>query len=241
MDVKDYIPHLKELKNRLIVIGIFFALVFIGCYFYSNEILQFILKKGMDAGYDFVYLEPQEVLVQQLKLDALASLIISLPVIIAEIGLFVAPALDSKAGIVISVIFGTIMFLCGVAFSYYILIPFVFYTLYELGINTGITAQVSISSYISLYLTLLFAIGIIFELPLVSLGFTKAGILTGDKMKKGRKIAIIIALIIAALITPPDVLSQLIVALPIILLYELSIRLCCVAQRGMKKDEARIS
>ena len=195
----------------------------------------------MDAGYDFVYLEPQEVLVQQLKLDALASLIISLPVIIAEIGLFVAPALDSKAGIVISVIFGTIMFLCGVAFSYYILIPFVFYTLYELGINTGITAQVSISSYISLYLTLLFAIGIIFELPLVSLGFTKAGILTGDKMKKGRKIAIIIALIIAALITPPDVLSQLIVALPIILLYELSIRLCCVAQRGMKKDEARIS
>ena len=234
MEFNDYIPHLKELRNRLIIIAIFFVISFFFCYYFSNDILTFVLKKGTDAGYNFVYLEPQEILVQQLKLDAMVALIISLPIIISEVALFVAPAVNSIWQIILPIFFGTIMFIVGAAFAYYVLLPFVFYTLYDLGITSGITAQVSVSSYVSLYLTLLISIGIIFELPLVSLGFTKANILNSNRMKKGRKVAIVIALTVAALITPPDVFSQLIVAAPIIILYEFSIRLCKLAERGTK-------
>ena len=227
----------KELKRRVIVIALFFIVAFVFFYYYSPTVMDFITLKGQEAGYNFVYINPAEVLVQQLKIACIGSLIVITPLVIIEAALFIGPGIDTGViGVLIPAIFACIMFCIGIAFSYFVLVPFVFGTLYDLGVNSNITAQVTIENYISLYLTLLVSLGVVFELPLVSLGLTKFGILDATKMKKGRRVAIVIALFVAALITPPDIFSQVVVALPIMVLYEFSILLCKLVDK--RKEDA---
>lgn len=235
----DVSEHLKELKKRILLIMVCFVSAFIFFYCNSNKVIDFIVQSGNDAGFQFVYITPAEILTQQLKLAAIASIVICIPIIIIEISAFVAPALENGyIGAFIPMVFAVIMFCIGVAFSYFILIPFVFNSLYNLGVNVGIEGRVSIESYISLYMTLLLSLGLTFELPLISLGLSRLHVVDCIKMKKGRKVAVIISLFIAAIITPPDVFSQIVVAVPIMLLYEFSIWLCRV---GEKKHVVTVS
>ncbi len=232
---------LKELKNRILLILAAFAIAFILFYTYSPQVMDFIVTKGNEAGYQFVYINPAEVLVQQIKIASIASIIVIIPLIIIEASLFIGPGIDSGFwGVMLPSIFACVMFILGALFSYLVLVPFIFNSLYDVGINAKITAQVSIENYISLYLVLIVALGIIFELPLVTLGLTKFGIIDSNKMKTGRKIAIVIAFIIAALITPPDVFSQAVVAVPIIILYQFSIVLCKLVERKQKKCDLEL-
>lgn len=233
----QYESDLRELRNRILFLIISFIAAFICFYYFSPKLMDLIVKKGTDAGWEFVYINPAEVLVQQLKIAAIASLIVLIPLIIIESALFIGPGIDAGIiGVVIPAIFACVMFLAGVAFSYFVLVPFVFNTLYDLGAASNIKAQVTIENYISLYLTLLISLGLVFELPLVSLGLTRLKLLNSKRMKKGRKIATIIALLLAALITPPDAFSQIVVAIPMMLLYEFSILLCKLVER--KGDDA---
>lgn len=233
----SYESDLKELKRRVITVAVFFVIAFVFFYYYSPQMMDFITLRGQEAGYKFIYINPAEVLVQQLKIACVGSLIAITPILIIEAALFIGPGLDTGiAGIIIPSVFACIMFILGILFSYLVLVPFVFGTLYDLGVNSNIVAQVTIENYISLYLTLLVSLGVVFELPLVSLGLTKFGILSSDRMKNGRKVAIVISLLLAALITPPDIFSQLVVALPIMVLYEFSIVLCKLVES--RKEDA---
>ncbi len=231
-----YEADLRELQKRLLFIAICFIAAFVAFYVYSPKLMDFVVQKGVNAGYHFVYISPAEVLVQQLKIAAIASLVVIVPIAIIEAALFIGPGIESGFwGVVVPAVFACLMFVAGLCFSYFVLVPFVFSSLYNLGVNSKITAQISIESYISLYLTLLVSLGIVFELPLVSLGLGKFGILNSELMKKGRRVAIVLSLLAAAFITPPDVFSQIIVAIPMIALYEFSIILCRLVEK--KGDE----
>lgn len=223
------IGHTTELKKRIKNILIVFFLAFIFCCFFSDRIMDIVFEIGRDVGYKLVYLAPQELLIQQLRVAFICSFLISLPIILYEIIMFLSPAFEIKyikLYLILIELISLIMFSIGSYFAYRILFPFTCNYLYGIGINIGITAQISVEKYISLFLTLIVCIGCIFELPLICVIFSKLGIINHKIMKKTRKIVIIIIFIIAAIITPPDVISQMIVAIPMVVLYQISILLC---------------
>jgi len=183
---KEDIEHIREAKRRIVFTMVWFGLAFLVSYFYSNDLLEFITAKGKSAGYEFVYISPAEVLMAQLKITALAALVITFPIIIINVAAYIGPALEKGAiSIILPSIFAIFMFGLGITFSYLVLMPFVFNTLLDIGVTTDITAQVSVENYISLYLTLLVSLGIVFELPIISLILT----LTDRFLIKLQKIA----------------------------------------------------
>ena len=129
-----------------------------------------------------------------------------------------------------------LLFVMGVLFSYKVILPFVLSYLSGIGNGIGITGAVDIREYISFYITILFCMGFVFEIPLIVLSVNKLGILSLDKLKGLRRYIIVLSFLVAAIITPPDVVSQCMVALPMVLLYEISLILCKIT--GLKRRKA---
>ncbi len=224
--------HLKELKNRIMICVIFFIGVFIANYLYAEPILMGLVGKAEEIGYKLVYIAPQEILLLELKLSGILSLCITAPVILYHIIRFVLPAYKKPMRLAILAIAIILCFFVGTLFAYYALIPFVYTTLYNIGLSTGIAAQVTISNYTSLFLTFLLCMGVIFEMPLICSALSFFGILTSKAMKKAFKPMIVIIFIVSAFITPPDIFSQCIVAIPMIALYIVSMGLSKLFNRN---------
>jgi sec-independent protein translocase protein TatC len=221
--------HISELKHRIRTVLIVFIVVFIIAYINCTRILEVITELGKSIGYEFVYIQPQEVMIQQVRISGVAAFIVSLPFIVYEIAAFICPVFSSKKSIMRLFLYGIvtlILFVVGALFAYKILLPFIYKFLYDIGETNNITAQVSIKEYITLFLTLEICIGIVAEMPLICVGFTKVGILTPDRMKAIRNYIIVLIFITSAIITPPDIVSQVMVALPMIALYQISIFIC---------------
>lgn len=231
--------HMRELRGRLLCIFITFVLGFALCYYFANDILQFLLNLGNEAGFTFVYISPQEILIQQMRLAFTVSLVVSIPVILYEIIVFIAPIFsDYKGYRRVTLLLSTailLLFITGVIFAYKILLPFTYGFLSDLSSNVTVTAAVSVERYVSLFLTIILCIGVVFELPLICVLLTKLGIISADTLRKCSKLAWIVSLVLGAFITPPDVVSQLVVAVPMMLLYYLSIGLCTLVKRGGHK------
>lgn len=230
--------HARVLFRGIIfTILIFFATFFVS-YYFSKEILDFILKGGKEIGYEFIYLSPIEIIAQQIKLSAMVGFIIILPLIITEILLYIMPAIDSPMGIIVKAFFfAMILFLLGAAFSYFILLPFSFQMFFEIGIETKITAQISVQKYIDLYLGIVVGLGFVFEIPLLAGLLSKLGLINSKMLIKGWYVSLIVSNLIAIIITPTtDLITELIVVIPIIGLYTLSIGVCRVIEvRKMKQ------
>lgn len=162
--------------------------------------------------------------------------VIAFPYVFWETWRFIKPALYSKETKVArgSVFFASILFSFGVLFGYYLVTPLSINFLYSYSISSQISNTIGLSSFISTVITISFANGIIFELPILVYFLTKIGLLTPAFMKKYRRHAMVITLVLAAIITPPDVISQVLVALPILVLYEISIK---ISRRVLKKQE----
>lgn len=225
--------HLRELRNRLIVcIVCFVVFVLIGLYL-APRFVDILTSMGRELGYTFVYLSPQELMLQYFSASFVLGICCSLPVIFYEIWAFIRPGLRENENRIFlgAMIFGFLCFAIGVAFAYKIMLPFTLRFLVELSSGTDITASVSIGNYISFLLTVFLVFGIVFELPVVSVLLTNLGLLKTAWMKKGQRVMIVVIFFIAAVITPPDVVSQIMVAIPMTGLYELSIVLCGIAER----------
>ncbi|MCD4745886.1 MAG: twin-arginine translocase subunit TatC [Bacteroidales bacterium] len=156
-----------------------------------------------------------------------AGFIIAVPYIIWEIWRFITPALHSKerkhsSGAVLVCSF---LFLTGVLFSYFLIVPLTINFLGSYHVSDFVTNQISLNSYISTVVSVTFAVGVVFELPVLVYFLTRVGIITPSFMRKNRKITIVIILILSAIITPPDVFSQILVCIPLLGLYELSIHI----------------
>ncbi|MEA2101391.1 MAG: twin-arginine translocase subunit TatC [Thermodesulfobacteriota bacterium] len=234
--------HLEELRSRIIKCLIAVGAGFLGTYAFSEKIFSFLvapLVKVMPEGSNLIYTSLPEAFFTYLKVSFFAGLVLSLPVILYQLWKFVLPGLHRNESryVLPFVLMATIFFLVGAGFAFFIVFPLGFK--FFLGFSTdNISALPSLKEYLSLSLRLLLAFGITFELPVVMYFLAKMGIVNYQMLAQQRKYAIMIVVVVAAVLTPPDIISQVLLAIPLIGLYELSIWVTRFVNRGKDEDQA---
>jgi len=259
--VMTFWDHLEELRGHifrsLIAIVVLAIVAFINREFIFDQVILAPSKPGFltnialcwiaekislsalcidDLNLEIINIKMSGQFLTHMYISIVAGFIFSFPYILWEIWRFVRPAMYdkekkySKGGVFIS----TMLFLMGILFSYYLIVPLTLNFLGTYQVSETVSNQISLSSYISTVVSVTFAVGIVFELPILVYFLTKIGVLTPTFMKKNRKYMFVILLILSAIITPPDMFSQVLVVLPLIALYEFSIG---VSKRVYKRNQ----
>ncbi len=231
--------HLKELRNRIAVVVVLLLVAFTACLSFSPQFITFLTDMGKAYNYVFVYIAPQELLLVYLNTALVGALVVCFPVVAYEVYAFCSPGLTKRERtfFIASLLAGTVFFVIGVLFARFISLPFVLRFLIQFTGEVDVAASISIQQYIGFLLTIFVVFGLVFELPVVSVLLTGLGLIRAEWLRKGRKIMIVIIFVLAAIITPPDVVSQVMVALPMILLYELSIGLSSLVGKRRRSEE----
>mgnify|MGYP001489633970 CR=1 FL=1 len=230
----NYIEHLSELRNRLIVTAIFFIAFFVVGFIYIKDIYWFFVN---DIDMELTAISPTEIIWIYFSMAGLVGIVGTLPILTYQIWAFIKPALlphERKATIgYIPAIF--ILFICGLVFGYFVFVELIIPFL--LSLNDGMfNIMFTVDRYFKFLFHITIPIAVLFELPIVVMFLTSLGILTPDFMTKNRKYAYFVLVVIGVLLTPPDYILQLVVAVPLILLYEVSIQLAkIVYRRKLKK------
>jgi sec-independent protein translocase protein TatC len=225
--LEDFKPHLSELRKRLIYICITLIISFFVCFSIYEPILNWMMipvEAVLPKDSKMVAIEVQETFFTALKVAFFSGFLISLPMIFWQMWLFIAPGLyeNEKRFIFPFVFFATLMFLIGASFAYYIVVPFGFDFLVNFG-DAVVSVMPSIGKYVSFFTKLLFGFGLAFELPVITFFLAMIGLVDDKVLQDFFKYAIVFIFIISALLTPPDVLTQFLMAGPLILLYGVSI------------------
>lgn len=220
-------PHIVELRKRLTISFVSVIIAFIVCFAFWEPILAWMsepLKVALPKGSEIIFTQVQEVFFTAMKVAFFAGLIVALPIIFWQFWLFVAPGLydNEKKYVIPFVISATFMFLCGAGFCYYFVIPLGFEFLIAFG-GKLFTALPSIGEYVGFFTKLLVAFGLAFELPVITFFLAKIGLVDDEMLRKYFRHSIVLIFIFAAIVTPPDVISQLLMAFPLIGLYGISI------------------
>jgi|TARA_B100001971_G_C18067190_1_gene471098 sec-independent protein translocase protein TatC len=230
------ISHLVELRQRLINSFIFLFSFFIICYFFSEEIYSFLVQPYADAVKNdninrrLIFTALQETFLTYLKVSFFAALFVSSPLILIQIWKFIAPGLyeNEKKAILPYLLVTPILFLFGGMLVYYLIMPLAikFFLSFEAtSINSALPIQLEakVNEYLSLVMKLIFAFGLSFQLPVVLSLLARVGFVDSIFLKERRKYVIIIIFAVAAILTPPDPITQIGLAIPLLILYELSI------------------
>ena len=242
MQQSTFKEHLLELKSRVLKILICFLAAFFLCYYFSDQIYMVLLeplaKINDNKVRNIIYTGLAEAFFTYLKLAAYSAFVIISPIIATQIYLFIRPGLHSRERKIAAFILfmAPILFWLGSIFVFYYVMPKAWHFFLSFENNNTlmpIILQAKISEYLSLVMQLLIAFGVAFQLPIAILVLNLLKIVTIDSLKKQRRLAIVINFIIAGILTPPDVLSQFALAIPMVLLYELSIALCKFVNRGI--------
>ena len=245
MDTEDKLPfteHLEELRNRLIVCFIAVGAGFVLAYGFKERLFAILtrpLVEAMNPGDKLVFTGLPEAFFTYLKVAFLTGLILAAPVIIYEFWMFVAPGLYRRERRLMApiVIISSFFFIAGALFGYFVVFPYGFS--FFLGFaSESIQALPSMKEYLGFASKLLLAFGLAFELPIVITFLAKIGLVTVPFLKKNRKYALLLFFVFAAIITPPDVVTQIMMALPMMFLYEISIIGAKVFGRKPDEDEA---
>lgn len=229
--------HLKELRNRLLICLACLVVAFLACLSVASDIVKLLTDIGETYGYRYVFIAPQELLMQHFSVALIGSVCVTLPLLLYQLWAFIRPGLKRKENLffVLAALFGLAFFAVGVYFAYRIMLPFMLEFLIGVNEGTTIAATISVQNYISFLLTIFLIFGAVFELPVLSVLLTQLGLVKVAWMKKGRRVVIVVMFFLAAVITPPDVVSQIMVAIPMIGLYELSIMVCTVLMKLKKR------
>jgi len=219
---QSFLEHLEELRRRLINSLIAVGLCFIVCYIFSEEIFSFLtipLRKTLPPGATMIFTNLPEAFFTYLKLSFLSAIFLASPYILYQAWLFVAP----------------FFFIAGAAFGYFVVFPFGFK--FFLGFATDfIRPAPKIKEYLSLAFTLLLAFGLVFELPVFIFFLSRMGVVDYKMLARNRRYAILIIFVAAAIFTPPDVITQLMMAGPLLLLFELSIWVAKIFGRRVEEE-----
>ncbi|RPI16460.1 MAG: twin-arginine translocase subunit TatC [Ignavibacteriae bacterium] len=237
-----FLDHLEELRWRIIkaVFGIVVGAII--CGIFIDWIMNyFLLAPALKTNPPLVLinLKPYGQLVLYMEVILIGGIILSIPNVFYQFWKFIEPGLLPSERRYVSwiVFFSTLCFLGGAAFAYYVMLPTALMFFAAFG-SPAITNNIAISEYFSFVISVILTAGIVFELPMVSFFLSKVGILTPKFMRKYRKHAVVIILILAALLTPgPDITSQLLLGVPLFLLYELSIIISKFAQKKKNLEE----
>jgi sec-independent protein translocase protein TatC len=224
---KPFMAHLEELRKRLVVCAIAIGIGFVISYIFSKQLFSFLilpLTKVLPAESRLIFTSLPEMFIAYIKVALIAGIILAIPIIFYELWMFLVPALyqREKRYLIPFVLFSSILFVAGSLFGYFIVFPYGFKFFISFA-TEEIQALPSVKQYFSFATRLLLAFGLVFEMPVVVFFMTKIGLITPDLMKKYRKFAILCSFILAAILTPPDVATQIMMALPLIILYEVSI------------------
>jgi len=236
----SFMAHLEELRHRLVVSAIAIGIGFLICYGFSKYLFQLLvtpLIKVLPQGDKLIYTSLTEAFFTYLKVGLLGGALLACPVVFYQIWKFISPGLykHEQKLVIPFVVSSSLLFMGGAIFGYAVVFPVGFK--YFISFSSDyIKALPSVKQYFSFSVTLLIAFGVVFELPLVTLLLARIGVVTPDLMRKKRKYAIVLIFIVAAFLTPgPDVISQLMMAGPLLILYEGSIYIAKVF--GKKKTE----
>jgi len=240
------IDHLTELRKRLIWCFVYIIIIFIICFYFADNLFGFLaspLVKLMDTegGQGFIYTALQEAFFTELKIALFFALFFAFPILAIQIWKFIAPGLYSKEkkAFLPFLIATPILFFAGGSMVYYVISPIAwkFFLSYQNLNSTGIPIRLEakMGEYLALMMRFIFAFGIAFQLPVALTLMAKANLVNYEGLKKFRKYAIVLSFLAAAFLTPPDPFSQISLALPIIILYEVSIYLAKIVSKNKDK------
>ena len=234
------VGHLKEIRNRIALVAVALVVAFVVCFAFIKPLATKLLEMGQGYGFQYVYLSPSELITAYFKLSLILAVVIVSPLLLSQIWGFLAPALTKRERKAIGPAFagGLVFFFIGAVFSYLIAIPFMIQFLINYSQSDLISSAISVASYLDFMVGMILTFGLVFEMPMLAFVLSNLGILTPEILRKLRSYAIVLVFIIAAVITPPDVVSQFMIAVPMLGLYELSILISAVIAKRRAKREA---
>jgi len=232
----SFAAHLTELRSRLIKSIIYLFIFFVICYFFSENIYSFLVAPYAEAVKDdpinrrMIFTALHETFITYLKVAFFAAMFVASPIILTQIWKFVAPALykNEKKALLPYLIATPTLFLLGGMLVYYLIMPLAikFFLSFETSANLNylpIQLEAKVNEYLSLIMRLIFAFGISFQLPVLLSLLARVGFIDSEYLKKRRKYVVVIIFAVAAILTPPDPITQIGLGIPLLILYELSI------------------
>ena len=244
------VEHLIELRQRLMRSLIAIAIAFVICFYFADDIFNLLIVPYERAGGDdrdikLIFTAPQEYFFTQLKLGLFGAMFLAFPIIANQLYKFIAPGLyrHERRAFMPYLVATPILFIMGAALVYFLIMPLAlqfFLSLEQTGEAGRATIELlpKVNEYLSLVMTLIFAFGLVFQLPVALTLLARAGLVGSDTLKTKRKYAIVLTFIAAAVLTPPDPISQLGLAIPTLLLYEVSIQAVRMVEARRREREA---
>ena len=236
------VEHLAELRKRLIIVAATFIVTLILGFTLAPKLLTFIKTQPTAAHVEWNVFGYTDGLMIYLSCALVLSLLITLPIALHQIWLFVKPGLSNEEskGTVIFIPVSFLLFLAGISFSYFLLFPLMLNFMSNINESIGAIETYGMKQYFSFMFNLLIPVGIVFELPVVILFLTKLGIVTPNKLRKMRKIAYFILVVVGVSISPPDFVSDILIIIPLLLLFEISIWVSSLSvKRKLAKEKLR--
>ncbi|SES71147.1 twin-arginine translocase subunit TatC [Anaerobranca gottschalkii] len=227
------LEHLEELRRRIIIVLLLITVTFVINIYYAQNLLDFLMYPGKNVQFMFYY--PSEAFLANLRSAFVLSILINFPFIIYHLISFILPAFQKqgKITIIIFILLAILLFYIGVAFSFFVVTPIALEFLIGFS-RENLIAQISIASYLTFLFNSMFAFGLVFQTPIIFTMLAKMSLISSRFMRKNWKYAVLIIVILSAIITPPDVFSQILMTIPLILLFEISILLVYLVEKRRK-------